>query len=114
MNRPIEGRVDAQEADLMVLHLLMAALIKQTPDIQRLIADFSEMSEDNAVRTMNSEMPESLFQRFLELRESAVQSAVCSGHVRRPSQALRGFLSRPERRFRAGMPNPHRGEVPRR
>ncbi|MBN9463446.1 MAG: hypothetical protein J0H00_19725 [Burkholderiales bacterium] len=69
MERPIKDRVDGQEAELMVLRLLVAALIKRVPDIRLFIADFSEMSEDNVVRTMNSAMPEALFQEVLAIRE---------------------------------------------
>lgn len=68
MERPIEDRIDGQEAELMALRLLVTALIKQTPDMRMLISDFSEMSEDNAVRTMHSGMPETIFQEFLSLR----------------------------------------------
>lgn len=65
----IEDRINSQEAEIALLRLLIGALVKQTLNPRQLIADFSEASEDSAVRAMNSAMPEAFFQGVLEQRD---------------------------------------------
>jgi hypothetical protein len=67
MASPIEI-AQRQAGELLTMRLLLGALIQQVPDINKLQADFAELSEDSTVRTMYATMPEPFFQGVLEQR----------------------------------------------
>ncbi|GAA0721527.1 hypothetical protein [Dokdonella soli] len=70
--------VNAQQAEIALLRIMVMLLHDHIHNKPALLKDFDEVTEDHAVRAMNSTMPEAFFQSFEECRavyrESLVQS----------------------------------------
>lgn len=60
----LRAAINNQAAELATMRLLLAAALRQLPDQQKLLDDFSAMSEDSTVLAMNSMLSESYFQSF--------------------------------------------------
>lgn len=64
----VRSILNSHAAELAVIRLLLNAALRQLPDQRVLLANFNEMAEDNEVRAMFSDMPESFFQAFRQHR----------------------------------------------
>lgn len=60
--------LNGHAAQLALLRLLIEAMARQAPDLPLLLRNFSAMAEDNEVRAMYSDMPESFFETFRQHR----------------------------------------------
>lgn len=73
--RALGAAMNAQAADLAAARMLMACLVQQAPNLEKLARDFEEQTEDTTVRAMFSSMPEPFFQQ-LQQSSAAWQEAI--------------------------------------
>jgi hypothetical protein len=72
-NQELKTLINRQRADLVTTQMLLLAVARQVPDVEKLIQDFAQMTEDHAVHAMYSSGPESFFQQLQACRTTLLE-----------------------------------------